>query len=314
MKPAASPTMKTWFAGARARRTLSLYGWLYVFILPGVVLLFLFSYVPMLGVQIAFKDFVIWKGMWTSPWAGLKYFYFLGDSIFWQSFVNTVAITGLRFFFGFPAPILLALMLNEVRSDPYKRVIQSLSYLPHFISWIVVSYILYTFLQMDTGPLNMLMQSLGFDQVNFMGTPKYFRPIVIVSAIWKEIGWGTIIYLAALSAIDPQLYEAAMLDGAGRFRRIVSINIPGIAPTISILLILSLPGLLTAGYDQIYPLVNPTNLGVSNVLDVYLIRLGLTQAQYSVATAIGLVLAVVNISIVLGSNWFAKRIGQTGFW
>jgi putative aldouronate transport system permease protein len=160
----------------------------------------------------------------------------------------------------------------------------------------------------------MLMQSLGFDQVNFMGTPKYFRPIVIVSAIWKEIGWGTIIYLAALSAIDPQLYEAAMLDGAGRFRRIVSINIPGIAPTISILLILSLPGLLTAGYDQIYPLVNPTNLGVSNVLDVYLIRLGLTQAQYSVATAIGLVLAVVNISIVLGSNWFAKRIGQTGFW
>jgi putative aldouronate transport system permease protein len=314
MKPAASPTMRTGFAAARARRTLSLYGWLYVFILPGIVLLFLFSYVPMLGVQIAFKDFVIWKGMWSSPWAGLKYFYFLGDSIFWQSFVNTIAITGLRFFFGFPAPILLALMLNEVRSNSYKRVIQSLSYLPHFISWIVVSYILYTFLQMDTGPLNMLMQSLGFDQVNFMGTPKYFRPIVIISAIWKEIGWGTIIYLAALSAIDPQLYEAAMLDGAGRFRRIFSINIPGIAPTISILLILSLPGLLTAGYDQIYPLVNPTNLGVSNVLDVYLIRLGLTQAQYSVATAIGLVLAVVNISIVLGSNWFAKRIGQTGFW
>ncbi len=296
------------------QRTFSLYGWLYLFILPGMVLLFLFSYVPMLGVQIAFKDFVIYKGMWNSPWVGLKYFYFLGDSIFWQSFLNTIAITGLRFLFGFPAPILLALMLNEVRSDPFKRVIQSLSYLPHFISWIVVSYILYTFLQMDTGPLNMLLQSLGRDQVNFMGTPAYFRRIVIISAIWKEIGWGTIIYLAALAAIDPQLYEAAMLDGAGRFRRIFSINIPGIAPTISILLILSLPGLLTAGYEQIYPLVNPTNLGVSNVLDVYLIRLGLTQAQYSVATAIGLVLAIVNISIVLGSNWFAKRIGQTGFW
>jgi len=314
MKRAVSATMRTAPPAARFRRTLSLYGWLYVFILPGVVLLFLFAYVPMLGVQIAFKDFVIYKGMWSSPWVGLKYFYFLGDPTFWQSFINTIAITGLRFLFGFPAPIFLALMLNEVRSDPFKRMVQSLSYLPHFISWIVVSYILYTFLQMDTGPMNMLMQSLGMKQVNFMGVPAFFRPIVIISAIWKEIGWGTIIYLAALAGIDPQLYEASMIDGAGRFKRILHINIPGIAPTISILMILSLPGLLTAGYEQIYPLVNPTNLGVSNVLDVYLIRLGLTQAQYSVATAIGLVLAIVNITIVLGSNWFAKRVGQTGFW
>ena len=314
MKPAESVTMRTVTPGARLGRTLNLYGWLYVFILPGIVLLFLFAYIPMLGVQIAFKDFVIYKGMWSSPWVGLKYFYFLGDPTFWQSFINTIAITGLRFLFGFPAPIFLALMLNEVRSDPFKRMVQSLSYLPHFISWIVVSYILYTFLQMDTGPMNMLMQSLGMKQVNFMGVPAFFRPIVIISAIWKEIGWGTIIYLAALAGIDPQLYEASMIDGAGRFKRILHINIPGIAPTISILMILSLPGLLTAGYEQIYPLVNPTNLGVSNVLDVYLIRLGLTQAQYSVATAIGLVLAIVNITIVLGSNWFAKRVGQTGFW
>ena len=300
--------------GKRMRRTLSLYGWLYAFILPGVVLLFLFAYIPMLGVQIAFKDFVIYKGMWSSPWVGLKYFYFLRDPVFWQSVVNTIAITGFRFLFGFPAPILLALMLNEVHSEGFKRTVQSLSYLPHFISWIVVSYILYTFLQMDTGPMNMLMKELGLAQVNFMGMPVFFRPIVVISAIWKEIGWGTIIYLAALAGIDPQLYEAAMLDGAGRFRRIRHINLPGISPTISILLILSLPGLLTAGYEQIYPLVNPTNLGVSNVLDVYLIRLGLTQAQYSVATAIGLVLAAINISIVLGSNWLAKRVGQTGFW
>jgi putative aldouronate transport system permease protein len=313
MKPAVSLTTRP-SPGLRWRRTLSLYGWLYVFILPGVILLFLFSYVPMLGVQIAFKNYVIYRGMWSSPWAGVKYFSFLADPIFWQSFVNTIAITGLRFVFGFPAPILLALMLNEVRSEPYKRVIQSFSYLPHFISWIVVSYMLYTFFQMDTGPMNSLLKALGLAQVNFMGTSAYFRPIVIVSAIWKEIGWGTIIYLAALAAIDPQLYEAAMIDGAGRFRRIVSINIPGIAPTISILLILSLPGLLTAGYEQIYPLVNATNLDVSNVMDVYLIRLGLTQAQFSVATAIGLVIAVVNITIVLGSNWFAKRVGQTGFW
>ena len=300
--------------GVKIRRTLGLYGWLYVFILPGVVLLFLFSYIPMLGVQIAFRDFVIYKGMWAGPWVGAKYFSFLADPIFWQSFVNTLLITAFRFLFGFPAPIIIALMLNEVNNRAFKRTIQSLSYLPHFISWIVVSYILYTFLQLDTGPMNMVMKLAGLPQVNFMGITKYFRPIVVISAIWKELGWGTIIYLAALSAIDPQLYEAAMIDGAGRFRRIFSINIPGIMPTISILLILSLPGLTTAGYDQIYPLVNPTNLGVSNVLDVYIIRLGLTQAQYSVATAIGLVVAVINISIVLASNWGARRLGQTGFW
>jgi len=252
--------------------------------------------------------------MWAGPWVGAKYFSFLADPIFWQSFVNTLLITAFRFLFGFPAPIIIALMLNEVNNRAFKRTIQSLSYLPHFISWIVVSYILYTFLQLDTGPMNMVMKLAGLPQVNFMGITKYFRPIVVISAIWKELGWGTIIYLAALSAIDPQLYEAAMIDGAGRFRRIFSINIPGIMPTISILLILSLPGLTTAGYDQIYPLVNPTNLGVSNVLDVYIIRLGLTQAQYSVATAIGLVVAVINISIVLASNWGARRLGQTGFW
>jgi putative aldouronate transport system permease protein len=313
MKPAASTMMKPPFS-TRLRRTVSLYGWLYVFILPGIVLLFLFSYIPMLGVQIAFRDFVIYKGIWSGAFAGLKFFSFLRDPYFWQSFVNTISITGFRFLFGFPAPILLALVLNEVRHEGFKRTIQSISYLPHFISWIVVSYILYTMLQLDTGPANMLLKALSQPQVSFMGIPGYFRPIVVASAIWKEIGWGTIIYLAALAGIDPQLYEAAMLDGAGRFRRMLSINVPGIASTISILLILYLPNLLQASYDQIYPLVNPVNLGVSNVMDVYILRLGLTQAQYSVAAAMGLVVAVVNISLVLGANWLAKRVGQTGFW
>jgi len=300
--------------GKRVRRTVSLYGWLYVFILPGVVLLFLFAYMPMVGLQVAFKDYVIYKPLSESPWVGFQYFYFITDPVFWQSFINTILITSFRFLFGFPAPIILAILLNELYNAPFRRLIQSLSYLPHFISWIVVSYILYTFMQLDTGPLNMVLQYLGFEQKNFMGTQDYFRPIVIISAIWKELGWGAIIYLAALSGIDPQLHEAAMMDGAGRLQRILHINLPGIMPTVSILLILALPGLLTAGYEQIYPLVNATNLGVSNVLDVYVIRLGLTQAQYSMATAMGLALGIVNTLVVLGANWLAKRAGQTGFW
>ena len=265
---------------AKAARVLSLYGWHYAFILIGVVFLFLFAYMPMLGLQIAFRDYKIHLGMWQSPWAGFKYFYFLTDGYFWQSFKNTILITGFRFLFGFPAPIVLAILLNEVRHSRFKRAIQSLSYLPHFISWIVVAYILYTMLALDTGVVNLAVRTLGFPQVNFMGRPEYFRTIVVASAIWKEIGWGTIIFLAAIATIDPQLHEAAFLDGAGRFARIRYINIPGMMPTVSILFILSLPGIMNAGYEQIYPLVNPANLEVSNVLDVYLIRLGLTQAQY----------------------------------
>ncbi len=298
----------------RASRILSLYGWHYAFISIGVVFLFLFAYMPMLGLQIAFRDYKIHLGMWQSPWAGLKYFYFLGDGYFWQSFRNTILITTFRFLFGFPAPILLAILLNEVGHNRFKRAIQSLSYLPHFISWIVVAYILYTMLALDTGVINLAMRALGIPQVNFMGRPEYFRAIVVASSIWKEIGWGTIIFLAAIATIDPQLQEAAFLDGAGRFARIRYINIPGMMPTVSILFILSLPGILNAGYEQIYPLVNPANLEVSNVLDVYLIRLGLTQAQYSVATAIGFMLAWVNLLLVLIANWTIRRVGHVGLW
>ncbi len=299
---------------AKAARVLSLYGWHYAFILIGVVFLFLFAYMPMLGLQIAFRDYKIHLGMWQSPWAGFKYFYFLTDGYFWQSFKNTILITTFRFLFGFPAPIVLAILLNEVRHSRFKRTIQSLSYLPHFISWIVVAYILYTMLALDTGVINLAVRTLGFPQVNFMGRPEYFRTIVVASAIWKEIGWGTIIFLAAIATIDPQLHEAAFLDGAGRFARIRYINIPGMMPTVSILFILSLPGIMNAGYEQIYPLVNPANLEVSNVLDVYLIRLGLTQAQYSVATAIGFMLAWINLVLVLIANWTIRRVGHVGLW
>lgn len=290
------------------------YTWNYVMILPGVVLLFLFSYLPMGGVLIAFKDYEIYTGIWSSAWVGFDHFYFLSDPYFWETIKNTLYITVYRMIFGFPAPIILALMLNEVRNLKFKRFIQSTSYLPHFISWIIVAYMLQVILALDTGVVNDLLQLFGFEQINFMGRPEYFRAIIISSAIWKDIGWGTIIYLAALTNINPDQLESAMLDGAGRLARIWHINIPAIIPVITILLILYMPALLSAGYEQIYPLVNPSNLAVSNVLDVYVIRLGLAQSQFSVATAIGLFSSVIQLALVLAVNYVIKKKGQEGLW
>ncbi|MBO9610666.1 MAG: sugar ABC transporter permease [Paenibacillaceae bacterium] len=295
-------------------RMASIYSWNYVMILPGVVLLFLFAYLPMAGVLIAFKDYDIFTGVWASKWIGWDNFYFLSDPYFWETIKNTLYITVYRLIFGFPAPIVLALMLNELRSMKFKRTIQSISYLPHFISWIIVAYMLQVILALDTGVVNNLLQLFGAGQISFMGRPEYFRFIIVVSAIWKDIGWGTIIYLAALTNISQEQVESAMLDGAGRIARIWHINIPGIMPVITILLILYMPMLLSAGYDQIYPLVNPSNLEVSNVLDVYVIRLGLAQSQFSVATAIGLFSSVIQLALVLAVNYAIKKKGLEGLW
>ncbi len=295
-------------------RSLKMYKWNYAMILPGIILLFLFAYMPMYGILIAFKKYEIYKGISGSPWLGFQNFYFLKDGYFWESFLNTIYITILRLVFGFPAPIILALLLNEIRNPKFKKSIQSITYLPHFISWIVVAYMLQTLLALDTGIINNMLSAMGKDQINFMGDPSYFRPIVIISAIWKDIGWDAIIYLAALASISQEQLESATLDGAGRFQRIWYINIPGIMPTISILLILYMPRLLSAGYEQIYPLVNPANLAISNVLDVYIIRLGLGNSQFSVATAIGFASASIQLLLVLFVNYIIKKRGQDGLW
>lgn len=295
-------------------RLLKRYGINYAFILPGAVLLFLFAYMPMMGLIAAFKDYKIYMGLWESPWAGFDNFYFLTDPYFWQTLKNTVYITVYKVIFGFPAPIILALMINEVRHPRFKRFIQSTTYFPHFISWIVVAYLLNTMLALDTGVVNSVLQMLGFSQVNFMSEPGFFRFLVVSSGIWKEIGWGTIIYLAALAGINPERLEAAILDGAGKIARIRYVNLPALIPIISILFILSIPSILSAGYEQIYPLVNPANIEVSNVLDVYMIRLGLAESQYSVATALGLIMAAVQLSLVLIVNNIVKRMGHESLW
>ncbi|SFB62392.1 putative aldouronate transport system permease protein [Cohnella sp. OV330] len=290
------------------------YRWQYVMIAPAVVLLFLFSYIPMAGVQVAFKDFHIGGTIWNSPWIGLDNFEFLHDDQFWIVVSNTLWIAALKFVFGFPAPIMLALLINEVRHNKFKRFVQSVSYLPHFFSWIVVAYILQSLLTLDGGLVNAFIADLGGDQIFFLGSTEWFRPMIVASGLWKEVGWNTILYLAAITAIDPQLYEAARVEGAGRLAQIRYITFPGILPTVSIVLILSMPSLIAVGMDQIYPLMNPANQPVADVLDTYVLRNGLQQGYFGPATAIGLLSSVISLILVLGTNRLSRRLNGEGLW
>lgn len=279
--------------------------------LPGLVLVFLFSYMPMAGIQVAFRDYSIFVGVWESPWIGLENFRFLLDGEFWRVFGNTIWITTLKFVFGFPAPIILALMLNEVKNQTFKKIVQTLTYLPHFVSWIVVAYIIEALLSESFGLINQLLVHAGLQKIYFLGSLPWFRPIIVLSSIWKEVGFNAIIYLAAIAGLNPQLYDAAQVDGAGKWKQIRHITIPGIMPTISIMLILSIPSLLNAGFDQIFPLQNPINLPVSEVIDTYVVKTGLRQGYYGPATAIGLMTSVVQLLLVIGANQLSKKYGET---
>jgi putative aldouronate transport system permease protein len=227
---------------------------------------------------------------------------------------NTIWIALLKFVFGFPAPIMLALLINEVRNNTFKRFVQSISYLPHFFSWIVVAYILQSLLTLDGGLVNQLIVNMGGDPVFFMGSTEWFRPMIVASGLWKEVGWNTILYLAAITTIDPQLYEAAKVEGAGRMAQIRHITLPGMMPTISIVLILSMPSLITVGMDQIYPLMNPANQPVADVLDTYILRSGLQQGYFGMATAVGLLSSVISLILVLITNQLARKFNGEGLW
>lgn len=288
---------------------------LYVFLIPGIALVIVFNYIPLLGLQIAFKDYSFRHGVWGSPWVGLQNFReFAGSVDFWRATGNTFLLTLLRMAIIFPATILFALLINEIRSFVLKRFVQSMSYLPHFISWIVAVGFLDAFLSLDSGGANSILRSLGFDPIPFMGSEAWFRPIFLLSSIWKELGWGTILYLAAIAGINPVLYEAASIDGAGRWRQMWNITLPSILPIISIVFILSIPNLLSVGVDQIYAMINPANIGVAEVIDTYVLRLGIGQAQYSMTTAIGLVMSVMATTLLLASNYLSKRAGGEGIW
>nr|WP_239483515.1 MULTISPECIES: ABC transporter permease subunit [Paenibacillus] len=268
----------------------------------------------MAGIQVAFKEFQIGTTIWNSPWVGLENFAFLQDDQFWLVVRNTVYIAVLKFVFGFPAPILLALLINELRHNGFKRFVQSVSYLPHFFSWIVVAYILQSFLTLDGGLVNQLIANLGGDPVFFLGSTQWFRPMIVTSSLWKEVGWNTILYLAAITTIDPQLYEAAKVEGAGKWAQMRHITLPGMMPTISIVLILSMPSLIAVGMDQIYPLMNPANQPVADVLDTYILRSGLQQGYFGMATAVGMLSSLLSLILVIGTNQLSRKANGEGLW
>jgi putative aldouronate transport system permease protein len=290
------------------------YRMLYVMVLPSVAFLFIFHYIPIYGASIAFKDFWVTKGILGSPWVGFEHFekLFRTDK-FWQVFRNTIEINLLRLAFGFPAPIVLAILLNEVRNRLFKRSIQTIVYLPHFISWVTIAGIIFTLLS-NEGLVNKAIIALGGDPVNFLTSNGMFRPLLVLSGIWKEVGWGTIIYLAALAGVNPDLYEAATVDGANRFKQILHITLPSLLPIISILLILNFGSMMNGGFDQVFNLYNTMVYESGDVIDTYVYRIGLTQGEYSVATAIGLFLNLINFVLLVIVNWTAKRIGGQGIY
>lgn len=288
---------------------------LLLMLLPGVVFFIVFSYIPMTGTIIAFKDFRIDQGVFQSSYVGLDNFkrLFLGAD-FMNALQNTVFISFLRLFFGFFAPIILAILLNEVRISWYKRTIQTLTYMPFFFSWVILGGV-FLMVFNRPGPINSFLVIMGFDPISFLSTPGWFIFVLIITGIWQTVGYGAVIYLAALSGIDPTLYEAAVVDGAGKLRQITHITIPCLMPTIITLLILSLGGVLNAGFDQIYNMYNPMVYEASDIIDTYVMR-RLMNMDYSLATAAGLFKSVVGLLLIVGANSLAKKMskGEQGVW
>lgn len=289
----------------------------YFFLLPAIIWYAIFCYYPMYGVLIAFKNFKFNLGILGSDWVGLRYFKsFLGDPYFWTIVKNTLVISLLKLFCGFPAPIILALFINEMRNVRYKKLVQTLSYLPHFVSWVVVVALLTKLLSPNNGAINELRQAINpnASSVFYLGEPGWFYPIIVLSDIWKNVGWGSIIYLAALTAIDPEQYEAAELDGANRWQKMGHITLPGIYPTIGILMILSLSGILNAGFDQVYLLQKPSTLHLSEVLDTYVLKRGLQQGQFAYSTAVGIFRSVISMVLIVTVNGISRRTSEVSLW
>ena len=287
--------------------------YLQVMALIGVVWMIIFNYIPMYGIIIAFKKYSIIKPISAVPWVGLKYFKeFVIDPDFWSAMKNTLGISFLKLLIGFPLPIVFAICLNEITSIRFKKVVQTISYLPHFLSWVILGGIMMTWLS-DVGILNNILMGLHLikDPITYLGEAKYFWSISIISDIWKELGWSAIIYLAAIAGVDPGMYESATIDGAGRFRKMLSITLPSIKPTISILFILSVSGILSSNFDQILVLSNSLNLSASSVIDLFVYRTGIQSGRFSYATAVGLTKSVVALMLLLSANFASRKLNDT---
>lgn len=281
---------------------------MYFMILPVVIYYLLFKYWPMLWLRIAFYDFKILKGFEGSKFVGLKHFKnFMANPDFLQIMWNTLYLNILSLAFCFTAPIIFALLLNELMDGKFKKTVQTVSYLPHFLSMVVVVSMIKNILSPSIGVINSIIKSMGKEAIYFLGEAKYFRPIMVISGIWQEVGWGSIIYLSALSGIDPELYEAAVIDGAGRFKQTLYITIPGIAGTIVVMLILRMGTLLSVGFEKVYLLQNPHNLAVSEVLSTYVYKKGMVNNNYSFATAVDMFNGIISLILVSLANKLSRK-------
>jgi putative aldouronate transport system permease protein len=286
---------------------------LYLMVLPGLLYFLIFRYYPMYGAIIAFKDYRVTDGITGSPWVGLEHFREVFSSTYFTNVLsNTLLISAYRFFFGIPAPILLALMLNEVRITWFKKSVQTVTYLPHFLSWVVIYGILSIMLSSSDGLVNKAIVGAGGAKISFLSDPDWFRSVLVASGIWKEIGWSAIIYLAALTAISTELYEAASVDGASRLRKIWDISLPGILPVVALVSLLNLGNLLSAGFEQVFLMYNPGVYSVGDIIDTWVYRQGIQNFQFSVAAAVGVFKGVIGLILIVSCNWLAKRFTGKG--
>lgn len=299
---------KTFWQKCRDSRVLLL------MMLPGLAYYLVFHYAPMYGVLMAFKNYKS-GSIWAAPWVGFKWFeQFFSSFYFGRLLGNTLIISLLNLLFSFPIPIMFALLLNEMRCRPYKRLVQTVSYLPHFISVVVVVGMLRTMLSPTDGVVNAIIQSMGGQPINFFGTAKYFRPLYIGSGVWQTFGWNSIIYLAALTNADQSLYEAARIDGANRWQQLVHVSIPCILPTMVILLIMQLGKTMSVGYEKIILMYEPSTYEVADVISTYVYRRGVVQGQFSFSTAIGLFNSVCNMILLVAVNTISRRISEVSLW
>lgn len=291
------------------------YKYLTLLLIPGIIWYIVFKYAPIYGLSLAFKDFNFRLGIFDSPWAGLEHFkYLFSLPGFKAAFRNSIIINFYQLLLGFPAPILFALLLNEITQIRFKKVVQTISYLPHFLSWVILGGMFIQLLSPSTGALNHLLKMLGMEPVYFLGDPKYFRGTLVVTSIWKSIGWGSIVYLAALTNVDPQLYEAARLDGANKLQEILYVTLPSIAGIITVMLIFQAGKLLSDNFDQVFNLYNAAVYDVGDVLGTFTYRMGLKDMQYSLSTAVSLITNVISFALVIITNTIAKRINEYGIW
>lgn len=315
VRPAGEPAPRVRRRASGPARHFRRYWQLWVMVAPAIAFVAVFAYVPMYGLQLAFREFDFAAGITGGEWVGLKYFnQFFESPQFWTLIRNTVVISVSTLVVGFAAPIALALMINQVIGRSRKKFLQTATYLPHFISIVVIVGMLQVFLSPTSGLITRFVALFGVEGANFLGSATAFVPVYVISDVWQHAGWNSIIYLAALSRVDPQLYEAARIDGAGRFSIIRHVDVPALVPTMIILLILNMGNVLNTGFEKIFLMQNPLNLGVSEVIATYVYKVGILSNQFSYATAIGLFNTLINFAFLVIANQIAKRVSNTSLW